>query len=74
MDLLEGSRLLMEGERAPFYFGRARVRKKRQRAIGEEEEEYKYPPAPNGHLSHDSASLQVRHCRTTQDNKGKSKV
>ena len=49
MDLLEGSRSIMEGERkreAPFYFGRARVRKKRQKAVGEQGEGYKYPTAP----------------------------
>ena len=47
MDLLGGSRSTMEGEReAPFYFGRAEVRKKRHRAIGEEGEGYKYPLAP----------------------------
>ena len=41
---------------------------------GEEGERYKYPPSPNGHLSRGSASLQVRHCRIRQDNKGKSEV
>ena len=66
MDLLEGSRSTMEGEReAPFYFGQVRVRKKRSRDIGEEGEGYKYPPAPNGHLSHGSAMAQVRQCHTT---------
>ena len=75
MNLLEGSRSLMEGEReAPFCFGRARVRKKRQRAIGEEGEGYKYPLAPNSHLSRDSAMAQVRQCHTMQDSKGKSEV
>ena len=43
-------------------------------AIGEEEDGYKYPLSPNGHLSHGSASLQVQQCRTTQDSKGKSEV
>ena len=58
--LLESSRSIMEGEReAPFCFGRAGVRKKRQRAIGEEGEGYKYPLAPNGHLSHGNAVAQV---------------
>ena len=65
MDLLEGSRSTMEGEReAPFCFGRARVRKKRQRAVGEEGEGYKYPRAPKGHLSHGSATAQVGQCRS----------
>ena len=45
-----------------------------RRDIGEEGEKYKYPLAPNGHLSHGSASLQVRQCRTTQDSKGKIEV
>ena len=63
MNLVEGSMSTMEGEReAPFCFGRARVRKKRQRAIGEEGEGYKYPLAPNGHLSHGSVASQVRQC------------
>ena len=43
-------------------------------AVGEEEEGYKYPFSPNGHLSRGSASLQVRQCRTYQDSKGKSEV
>ena len=47
MDLLEGSRSLMEGEReSPFCFGRSEVRKKRQSTVGEEGEGYKYPLAP----------------------------
>ena len=63
MDLLEGSRSTMEGEReAPLYFGRAEVKKKRQRTIGEEGEGYKYPPAPNGHLSHDNVVAQMWQC------------
>ena len=66
MDLLEGSRSTMEGEReAPFYFGRAGVRTKRQRAVGKEGKGYKYPLAPNGHLSRGSAMAQMRQCRTT---------
>ena len=70
-----GLRSTMEGERELLLcFGRAEVRKKRQRAIGEEEEGYKYPLAPNGHLSCGSAATQVRQCRTTQDSKGKNKV
>ena len=39
------------------------MRKKRQRAVREKAEGYKYLQAPNGHLS-----------RTTQDSKGKSEV
>lgn len=75
MDLLRGLRSTMEGERELLLcFGRAEVRKKRQSTIGKEGEGYKYPPAPNGHLSHGSAMAQVRQCRTTQDSKGKSKV
>ena len=42
-------------------FGRAEVRKKRQRAIGEEGEGYKYPLAPNGHLSR-GTTLKSRQC------------
>ena len=57
MDLLGGSRSTMEGEReAPFYFGQAGVRKKRQSTVGEEGEGYKYLSAPNGHLSRGSAA------------------
>ena len=58
MDLLEGSRSLMEGERerAPFFcFGRAGMSRRKKRAVGEEEDRYKYPLGPNGHLSHGSA-------------------
>ena len=73
MDLLEGSRSTMEGEReAPFYFGQVRVRKKRQRAIREEGEGYKYPQPPTvtsvmavPRLKCGNASLQVRQSRTT---------
>ena len=48
-------------------------------SVGEEEDGYKYPLSPNGHLSAavpycGSASLQVRQYRTSQDNKGKSEV
>ena len=65
IDLLEGSRSTMEGGRdAPFYLGWAGVRKKRPRAVGKEGEGYKYPLAPNGHLSCGSAATQVRQCRT----------
>ena len=83
MDLLEGSRSSMEGERAPFLFGRAGISKRRKRDVGEEEDGYKYPLSPNGQLSCGlstavphcgSASLQVRQCRTTQDSKSKSEV
>jgi len=57
----------MEGERERallLYFGCAKVRKKRQCTVGKEEEGYKYPPAPNGHLSHGSVATQVWQCRT----------
>ena len=37
-------------------FGYAEVRKKRQSTVGKEEEGYKYPFSPNGHLSHGSAA------------------
>ena len=41
MDLLRGLRSTMEGERELLLcFGRAEVRKKRQRAVGEERERY----------------------------------
>ena len=43
-------------------------------AVVEEEDGYKYPLSPNGHLSHGSATAQVRQYRTTQDSKGKSEV
>ena len=49
---------------APFYFGQARMRKKRQSSVEKEGEGYKYPPAPYGHLSRGSAMAQVRLCRT----------
>ena len=42
--------------------------------VGEEEDGYKYPLSPNGHLSRGSASLQVRQWRTSQDSKGKSEI
>ena len=43
-------------------FGRARVRKKRQSTVGKKGEGYKYPLAPNGHLSRSSDVAQVRQC------------
>ena len=46
IDLLEGSRSLMEGEREReflFYFGRARMSRRKKIAVGEEEDGYKYP-------------------------------
>ena len=47
MDLLEGSRSLMEGERELlFYFGRARMSRRKKIAVGEEEDGYKYPSTP----------------------------
>ena len=57
----------MEGERerAPFLFGTARMSRSQKRDVGDEGDGYKYPLSPNGHLSHDSASLQVWQCRTT---------
>ena len=33
-----------------------------ERDVGEEGKRYKYPPAPNGYLSRDSATAQVRQC------------
>ena len=47
--------------------------------VGEEEDGYKYPLSPNGHLSvvvphYDSVTLQVQQCYTCQDSKGKSEV
>ena len=61
MDLLEGSRSLMEGERERerellFYFGQARMSKRKKIAVGEKEDGYKYPLSPNGHLSRDNAT------------------
>ena len=57
MDLFEGSRSLMEGERELlFYFGRARMGRRKKMSVGEEEDGYKYPLSPNGHLSHGSAT------------------
>ena len=57
-----------------FYFERAGMNKRKKITVGEEEDGYKYPLSPNGHLSHSSASLQVRQCCTSQDSKGKSEV
>ena len=76
MDLLGGLRSTMEGERESScsIFGCVEVRKKRQRAIGEKGEGYKYPLSTNGHLSRGSAAAQVRQCRTMKDSKGKSEV
>ena len=59
MDFLEGSRSLMEGEREReflFYFGRARMSRRKKIAVGEEEDGYKYPLSPNGHLSRGSTA------------------
>ena len=57
MDLLEGLRSTMEGERELiFLFGHAGISRRRKRDIGEEEDRYKYPLSPNCHLSHDSAA------------------
>ena len=36
--------------------------RRKKRAIREEEDGYKYPLNPNGHLSHGSAAAQVRQC------------
>ena len=61
MDLLGTLRSTMEGERELLlYFGRPKVRKKRQSTVGKEGEGYKYPPAPNVHLSHSSAMAELR--------------
>ena len=43
-------------ERATFLFGHARISRRRKRDVGEEEDGYKYPLGPNGHLSHGSAT------------------
>ena len=65
MDLLEGSRSLIEGERELlFYFGRARMSRSQKRDVGDEKDGYKYPLSPNGHLSRGSATTQVWQCRT----------
>ena len=57
MDLLEGSRSLMEEERGLlFCFGRAGMSRRKKRDVREGEDGYKYPLSPNGHLSHDSAT------------------
>ena len=56
MDLLEGLRSTMEVERELlFYFGRAGMSRRNKITIGEEEDGYKYPLIPNGHLSRGSA-------------------
>ena len=61
IDLLEGSRSTMEEERELlFCFGRAGVRKKRKRAIGEEREGYKYPPSPQRSLKSQIAIREER--------------
>ena len=57
MNLLKGSRSLMEGERELlFYFGRAGMSRRKKNTIGEEEDGYKYPLNPNGYLRHGSAA------------------
>ena len=57
MNLLEGSRSLMEGARGLlFYFGRAKMSIRKKIVVGEEEDGYKYPLSPNGHLSRGSAT------------------
>ena len=56
MDLLEGSRSLMEEVRGLlFCFGCAVMSRRKKIAVGEEEDGYKYPLNPSGHLSHGSA-------------------
>jgi len=56
MDLLEGSRSLMERERELlFCFGRAGMSRRKKMAVGKEEDGYKYPLSPNDHLSYGSA-------------------
>ena len=75
MDLLGGLRSIMEGERELlFYFEPLGMNRSQKRDVGEEEDGYKYPLSPNGHLSHGSVMAQVRQCRTRQDSKGKSEV
>ena len=47
MDLLEGSRSLMEEERGLlFCFGRPEMNMRKKIAVGEEEDGYKYPLTP----------------------------
>ena len=48
-------------------------------AVGEEDDGYKCPLSPNGHLSRGTAALKcdsaaLRQYRTSQDSKGKSEV
>ena len=57
MDLLGGLRSTMEGERGLlFCFEPAGMSRSNKRDVGEEEDGYKYPLNPNGHLSHGSAT------------------
>ena len=60
MNLLGGLRSTMEEERerALFLFGRAGISRRRKRDVGEEEDGYKYPLSPNGHLSRGSITLR----------------
>ena len=49
----------MEGERGLlFYFEPAGMSRSNKRDVGEEEDGYKYPLSPNGHLSRGSAALR----------------
>ena len=62
-----------------FYLEWAGMSRSQKRDVGEDDDGFKYPLSPNGHLSAavpycGSASLQVRQYRTSQDNKGKSEV
>ena len=61
MNLLEGSRSLMEGARGLlFYFGRAKMSIRKKIVVGEEEKWNKYPLSPNDHLSRSNAVAYVR--------------
>ena len=56
MDLLEDLMSLMEVERAPFLFWTSWNEQKEEDSRWEEDDGYKYPISPNGHLSRGSAA------------------
>ena len=69
MDLLEGSRSLMEGEKdLLFYFGHAGMCSRKKLAVGEERERYIYPQP-----STDTASKGSGEMKTTASRSGGTK-
>jgi len=74
IEKLESSRSPIEEREKHFSVSaQAKWLRKKRETLGRKRKDIN-TPAPNSHLSHGSASLQVWQCRTRQDCKGKSKV